>query len=189
MPSAEERRRSLMESDPHYQNIQQESSTKFGSIGVPIFTTFTSREDLRRQNVHIMRTAGISGTTTEGAYSIVLSSGYSDNVDEGDFISYTGTGGKEDDDFGHSTNLTGNQSFDHPHNKSLQMSQHTQRPVRVIRGPNKTSKYAPEVGYRYDGLYRVVKTYMTKGQNGFQVCKFDLIRIPGQSSLPMKKTS
>ena len=64
-----------------------------------------------KQNVHIMSTAGIAGNVTEGAYSIVLSSGYTDNVDNGEdmyvrsyrllrsvpmartFSSYTGTGG------------------------------------------------------------------------------------------------
>lgn len=39
-----------------------------------------------RQNVHIMSTAGIAGNITEGAYSIVLSSGYTDNVDYGEFM-------------------------------------------------------------------------------------------------------
>jgi len=29
--------------------------------------------------------------------------------------------------------------------------------VRVVRGPNENSKWAPTTGYRYDGLYRVVK--------------------------------
>ena len=39
-----------------------------------------------KQNVHIMSTAGIAGNITEGAYSIVLSSGYTDNVDNGEVM-------------------------------------------------------------------------------------------------------
>jgi len=156
--------------DPRYQNIQQECSGKFGDLGVPMFKTFATRDDLMKNNVHIMSTAGIAGNITEGAYSIVLSSGYTDNVDNGEVISYTGTGGGGGDNFGHAVALISDQSFDHPQNKALLRSQYTQRPVRVIRGHNRTSKYAPEVGYRYDGLYKVVQTYLAKGQNGFQVC-------------------
>ena len=37
-----------------------------------------------KQNVHITSMAGIAGNITEGAYSIVLSSGYTDNVDNGE---------------------------------------------------------------------------------------------------------
>ena len=69
----------------------------------------------------------------------------------------------------HTATLISDQSFDHPQNKALLVRasfipmqsdggpQNTQRPVRVIRGPNRTSKYAPEVGYRYDSLYKVVQ--------------------------------
>ncbi len=70
-------------------------------------------------------------------------------------------------------NVTSDQSFEHQHNRALQVrvlllnaslqidgnqiSAETKRPVRVIRGPNKHSKYAPAAGYRYDGLYVVEK--------------------------------
>ena len=68
--------------------------------------------------------------------------------------------------------VTRDQNFEHQHNRALQVrgllyasshidgiqiSAETKRPVRVIRGPNRHSKYAPEAGYRYDGLYRVEK--------------------------------
>lgn len=52
------------------------------------------------------------------------------------------------------------QSFDHPHNKALQVTFNLKRPVRVIRGHGEHSnkKYAPPEGkYRYDGLYKIVE--------------------------------
>ena len=49
------------------------------------------------------------------------------------------------------------QSFDHKLNKTLKASVKTKNPVRVIRGFKLPSVYAPEEGYRYDGLYRVEK--------------------------------
>jgi len=36
-----------------------------------------------------------------------------------------------------------------------QTSRDTGKPVRVIRSYKHVSKYAPEKGYRYDGLYTV----------------------------------
>ncbi|KAK2461106.1 hypothetical protein APHAL10511_006885 [Amanita phalloides] len=184
MPTLEQFRRMFGQDRSLYQDIQAESNPKFGHIsGVPLFTTYPSREALRRGGVHIQQTAGIAGNVTEGAYSIVLSSGYIDNKDEGNFISYTGTGGKEDN-FGHHAVVV-DQSFDHPHNQALKRSADTGRPVRVIRGPNKHSVYAPDEGYRYDGLYRVVRTYMAKGQSGFQVCKFDMQRLEDAQHRPL----
>ncbi|KAF8346314.1 PUA-like domain-containing protein [Amanita rubescens] len=172
---------------PDYQNAQAEQDPKYGEVlGVPVFATFARRDDLKKSNVHNQQTAGIAGNTKDGAYSIVLSNGYEDDVDEGDFISYTGTGGKDGDVYGRKPNVTFDQSFEHQHNRALQISAETKRPVRVIRGPHKHSKYAPETGYRYDGLYIVEKAYMSKSKNGFQVCKYDLRRLPGQGTLPVR---
>ena len=38
---------------------------------------------------------------------------------------------------------------------NLQISAKTGRPVRVIRGARLNSRYAPYMGFRYDGLYTV----------------------------------
>ena len=48
------------------------------------------------------------------------------------------------------------------------------KPVRVLRSYKfkKHSKYAPDVGVRYDGIYRVVKYYKEKGKSGFYVWKY-----------------
>lgn len=49
------------------------------------------------------------------------------------------------------------------------------KPVRVVRKYGK-SKYAPVDGYRYDGIYKVVKYYPETGKSGFKVWKYSLRR-------------
>merc|ERR1711913_88840 len=48
------------------------------------------------------------------------------------------------------------------------------KPVRVIRNAKgrKHSKYAPEEGNRYDGIYKIVKYWPEKGQSGFKVWRY-----------------
>ncbi|KAI9610957.1 hypothetical protein H4Q26_008803 [Puccinia striiformis f. sp. tritici PST-130] len=48
------------------------------------------------------------------------------------------------------------------------------------------SPFAPDEGYRYDGLYRVEKCWREAGQSGFQVCKFAFVRLPNQPRIPVK---
>ena len=45
--------------------------------------------------MHRPHVAGIHGRENEGAYSIVLSGGYEDDVDNGVEFSYTGSGGRD----------------------------------------------------------------------------------------------
>lgn len=45
--------------------------------------------------VHRPPVGGIHGREKEGAYSIVLSGGYEDDLDEGDSFYYTGSGGRD----------------------------------------------------------------------------------------------
>ena len=45
--------------------------------------------------VHRPPVAGIHGREKEGAYSIVLSGGYEDDIDNGDSFYYTGSGGRD----------------------------------------------------------------------------------------------
>ncbi|CAE6460115.1 unnamed protein product, partial [Rhizoctonia solani] len=80
------------------------------------------------------------------------------------------------------------QSFDHSFNKALKVSSETRKPVRVIRGFKLSGVYAPETGYRYDGLYIVERAWMDRGNNpkGWKVCKFAFRRIPGQPPIPRK---
>ncbi len=52
-------------------------------------------------------------------------------------------------------------------------------PVRVVRGSSLRSAYAPERGYRYDGLYRVLGEWKERGRAGFLVWRFRLEKLGG----------
>jgi putative restriction endonuclease len=66
----------------------------FGHIpGYPVGSWFENRAELADARVHRHRQAGISGSSSQGADSIVLSGGYEDDEDHGDVIVYTGYGG------------------------------------------------------------------------------------------------
>jgi len=149
------------------------SSRTFGHIpGVPVFTTWPSRVACAKAKVHASTQAGICGNAREGAYSIVISGGYEDDDDNGDIIMYTGAGGRND--YGVQTE---DQTFEYSYNRALQISSETKRPVRVIRGQDKSNRYTPAKGYRYDGLYIVDEAKTERGKSGYMVCKFRLRRF------------
>lgn len=48
-------------------------------------------------------------------------------------------------------------------------------PIRVVRSRN-ASKFAPERGYRYDGIYKVVSYWQETGKSGFMIYRYHLRR-------------
>merc|ERR1719319_1512520 len=52
------------------------------------------------------------------------------------------------------------------------------KPVRVVRAHKlkKHSSYAPEEGFRYDGIYKVKRYWQDKGESGFKVWRYEFIR-------------
>lgn len=50
------------------------------------------------------------------------------------------------------------------------------KPVRVVRSYKEKSVYAPPEGFRYDGLYKIVKYFPKTGKSGFKVWQFLLRR-------------
>jgi putative restriction endonuclease len=115
--------------------------------------------------------AGISGSGLEGADSIVASGGYEDDLDEGETLDYTGHGGNDPG--------TGKQIADQELTKgnlALAKNAASGLPVRVVRGSNLDSPYAPSSGFRYDGLYFVENYWHERGKSGFLVWKFHLQR-------------
>lgn len=145
----------------------------FGNItGVLEGDKFENRIELSIANVHKPTQAGISGSENEGSDSIVISGGYEDDEDLGDIIVYTGHGGRSN----HSKFQVADQTLTRG-NKALAISHEKQLPVRVIRGQNKHSKFAPESGYRYDGLYLVEEYWHEKGKSGYIVWRFRLIKF------------
>ena len=141
-------------------------SVHFGPVkGVSIGQIFSRRRDLSEAGVHAPLRAGIWGGANDGACSIVLSGGYEDDIDDLDFILYTGHGGQEN------KKQVADQQFT-VGNQGLVLSCELKLPIRVTRGeqiPN-----GPDHGYRYDGLYYVHKYERVKGKSGFYVCRFHL---------------
>ncbi len=149
----------------------------FGEIsGVIEGALFLSYAELNQVKVHTQTQAGISGSQFEGADSIVVSGGYEDDQDFGDEIIYTGHGGRD---------ASGKQIADQTltrGNLALAKNEIDNLPVRVIRGAHKGNLFAPEVGYRYDGLYRVESHWIELGKSGFNVYRYKLVKQ--NNSLP-----
>jgi len=171
-----------------------ENQGKFGPIpGIKVGATWRNRKQCSEAGVHTATTAGISGGLN-GAYSIVMSGGYVDDVDGGDLILYTGTGGYEEEKRyggGSSRSWGGglqvrDQLPGHQQNNALYVSHKLGKPVRVVRGSGLGGKYAPENGYRYDGIYKVIDAFEEKSRDGFQICRFRLRREPDQPPIPTR---
>ena len=144
----------------------------FGHVpGVAVGTSFASYAELNGAGVHKQTQAGISGSGTEGAESVVVSGGYPDDQDSGDEIIYTGQGGRD---------TSGKHVKDQElvrGNLALAKSELEGLPVRIIRGAHPGNPYAPKTAYRYDGLYRVESHWHEKGKAGFKVWRYRLQKI------------
>ena len=149
------------------------SDRRFGPIpGYPIGSHFVSRQALSRAGVHRPRIAGISGSGREGADSVVLAGGYQDGEDYGDMIFYTGHGGRDPqthEQIRHQVLTRGN--------RALAQNRLHGLPVRAIRGAGFRSPYAPDSGYRYDGLYTVDDYWRGLGRAGFFIWRFRLVKM------------
>ncbi|KJX92842.1 hypothetical protein TI39_contig5819g00001 [Zymoseptoria brevis] len=96
-----------------------------------------------RDGAHGVTQGGICGATGHGAYSCILSGGQDyDDEDHGDWLLYCGTDSKT----GEPTDYT----------KHMIESVSSGLPVRLLRSHNCHSQWAPQHGFRYDGLYEVV---------------------------------
>lgn len=155
----------------------------FGHVpGYPEGSLFEDRADLNESRVHVPTQAGIAGSQTEGAESIVLSGGYEDDADYGNVFIYTGHGGRDP--------RTGQQTHDQPFtrgNRALALSKQNRLPVRVIRGSSHDSPYSPPSGYGYDGLYAVEDFWHEVGKSGFRIWRFRLVKIPNATT-PAQQT-
>uniref|UniRef100_W5LQE1 E3 ubiquitin-protein ligase UHRF n=1 Tax=Astyanax mexicanus TaxID=7994 RepID=W5LQE1_ASTMX len=174
-------------------------SNHYGPVpGVPVGTLWKFRVQVSESGVHRPHVAGIHGRSNDGAYSLVLAGGYEDDVDDGNEFTYTGSGGRD---------LSGNkrtaeQSCDQKltnMNRALALNCNAPvndkdgaeakdwkagKPVRVVRSSKgrKHSKYSPEDGNRYDGIYKVVKYWPEKGKSGFLVWRYLLKRNDDESA-------
>ncbi|PNS21600.1 E3 ubiquitin-protein ligase ORTHRUS 1 [Sphaceloma murrayae] len=130
---------------------------------------------LVRDGCHNSAQGGIAGRTGEGAWSVLMGQGavegggHYPDVDNGDEVLYCGTDGKGE---------TGGIS---EYTQRVLESFHEGREIRLIRSSKARSAYAPEQGYRYDGLYKIV---------GFDVLdhskqrhRFRMVRVEGQDPI------
>lgn len=162
--------------------------------GTEVGMSWLKRIQLSENGIHRPPVAGIHANEKAGAMSIVLNGGYEDDIDNGDEFLYTGSGGR-DLDGNRRTNV---QSFDQVLTKSnrglaincnVDINEEGAEAkdsdwrkgvaVRVVRGykmKKHAKEYAPAEGFRYDGVYKVVKYFKVKGQSGFSVWRFVLRR-------------
>lgn len=148
---------------------------------VPAGQEYATRRLAHEAGVHRPLQAGICGTKKTGAESIVVSGGYKDDEDYGSVIVYTGHGGQDS-----SGNQVSNQTLDDSGNAALVTSYLEGLPVRVLRGWQSDSPYAPASGYRYDGLYRVTSYGSKVGIDGFLIWQF---RLEAYDGTPMPEVA
>jgi putative restriction endonuclease len=144
----------------------------FGEIeGIAVGTEFASRAQLAASGIHRPTQAGVSGSTTLGADSIVVSGGYEDDEDYGDYLIY---GGQVTADPNTKRQIAdaeltrGNLALVASYNRGL--------PVRVTRGLGPAKNRT----YRYDGLYRVERWWADTGKSGYKIYCFALRKIDDQ---------
>ncbi|KAL6177710.1 hypothetical protein ACLB2K_049234 [Fragaria x ananassa] len=149
--------------------------------GVLVGECWEDRLECRQWGAHFPHVAGIAGQSNHGAQSVVLSGGYLDDEDHGEWFLYTGSGGR---DLSGNKRTNKDQSFDQTfekYNKALQVSCMKGYPVRVVRShKEKRSSYAPEKGLRYDGIYRIEKCWTKVGIQGFKVCRYLFVRCDNE---------
>ncbi len=107
----------------------------------------------------------------------MVSGGYVDDKDYGDTIVYTGHGGRDSD----TGRQVRDQELSDPGNAGLVRAGLEGLHVRVVRGRNPDSPYAPSSGLRYDGLFRVESYGAKVGIDGFRIWQFTLVKIPDEA--------
>ncbi|MEV6368737.1 YDG/SRA domain-containing protein [Micromonospora musae] len=155
------------------------SDRTYGEIpGYPPGSTFKNRDELTESRVHRPNQGGIWGGK-DGAESIVVSGGYVDDEDYGTEIVYTGQGGNDP----RTKRQVADQKLTHG-NLGLARSQIDGNPVRVVRGAGGDPKYSPEVGLRYEGLFRVVDHWSDTGKDGFKIWRYRLVALESADPPP-----
>jgi len=156
----------------------------FGTpIGIKENEVFPDRKSLIEVSLHRSTMHGIDGNGHEGVAAIVLSGGYEDDKDLGDEIVYTGHGGNDPN----TGKQIADQSWQDHGNKGLVVSEMKQLPVRVIRGYKHNSVFSPKSGYKYAGLFQVVKHWEEIGKSGFKICRFHLIKESSLNKVSLEK--
>ena len=141
---------------------------------------FTSCLALSQARIHQYQGPDKKSTTAPGivtdqdgvASSILLNGGYIDDIDLGNRIIYTGSGGQEN-----KIQIT-DQVLDGVagrNNRGLVNAYDKQTPIRVIRGYKHHSNLAPTKGYRYDGIFYIESYKWKHSIYGPKVIMFTLV--------------
>jgi putative restriction endonuclease len=154
-------------------------SSVFGEIdGQVRGTPYPDRAAVHAAGLHRHLQAGISGHVEDGADAIVVSGGYKDDRDHGDWILYTGQGGRD---------ASGRQVKDQTlsrGNKALVLSEERGLPVRVIRGAGGDRAHSPATGYRYDGLFSVQRHWIEDSIDGPLIYRYELRKLESEGRWP-----
>jgi len=166
----------------------------FGKIpGVLCGSSWKYRVQVSETGIHRPPVAGIHGQEKVGAFSIVLSGGYEDDEDNGFNFIYTGSGGR---DLGGNRRTAAQSSDQKLEKTNLALSKSCadtvvdeagchraidwkkSKPIRVVRNykASKHSRFAPEEGNRYDGIYKLKRYWQRKGKSGFKVWQYEFER-------------
>jgi hypothetical protein len=147
---------------------------------------FPSNIATYRDGAHGAPQAGICGSKGQGAFSCILSDGYDDDEDHGDWILYCGTDQKTfvPKRLPDGTVDPDSQPEPTDNTKLMIESVSSSHPVRVLRSHNCRSQWAPIIGFRYDGLYDVVSVEKLDPPDVLrQRHRFKLVRREGQDPI------
>ncbi|AEE82662.1 ORTHRUS-like protein [Arabidopsis thaliana] len=141
--------------------------------GVLVGESWENRVECRQWGVHLPHVSCIAGQEDYGAQSVVISGGYKDDEDHGEWFLYTGRRGR------HFANE--DQEFEDL-NEALRVSCEMGYPVRVVRSyKDRYSAYAPKEGVRYDGVYRIEKCWRkARFPDSFKVCRYLFVRCDNE---------
>ncbi|KAI1755857.1 hypothetical protein F4782DRAFT_527216 [Xylaria castorea] len=163
-------------------DIPRKSAKVYGHNDIALGTWYPFQINALFWGAHGARMAGIAGSVTSGAWSIVVAGTYEDlDTDNGDTLYYSGSNSHNNTDPQRAAPASQG-------TKALHASIATQNPVRVLRsggafGTRNQNPYLPSCGLRYDGLYRVVHYQQRINRNGGLYDQFKLARLPGQTPL------
>ncbi|KKY32484.1 putative ydg sra domain-containing protein [Diaporthe ampelina] len=163
--------------DDRYRD-EMRNARVFGDNGLTPGDWFPRMVIAQFKGAHSGGIRGISGDPERGAYSVVVSGQYDEDLDEGDVLYYSGEAADK--------NENPREVIRRSTNDSLVESCGNRQPVRVLRSASKGERerhYAPACGIRYDGLYSVVAFQNRTNAKGGLYQRFKLRRLPGQEDL------
>jgi len=148
----------------------------FGHNGIAIGKWWPYQVCAIRDGAHGAPIAGIYGNSTQGAFSIVSAGGHGyeeSDEDFGNVLWYSGPNG--DREKGSTAPVVT------PGTTALMRSYRTEKKVRVIRKGD--SEWAPNIGFRYDGLYQIKEVETAQRANREKYYRFKFVRCSGQEDL------